>query len=161
MTMRLNLILLIACLVAPTAFGAELEVGFVAGLTRRESLFDREVVSIANAVGLMQLLPRTAADVARRAGVPEFDSGQLTEAEVNLLLGTQYLSEMLDRFGGYKEAGLISYNAGPHRYLQWRDFAEREADPELFVERIPFRETRDYVKAVTALENIYTRLYGL
>ncbi len=138
-----------------------LEPSFVAGLTRRESLFDREVISVANAVGLMQLLPRTAADVAQRAGLSEFNASQLTTAQVNLLLGTQYLSDMLGRFGGSREAGLISYNAGPHRYLQWRDFVEREADPELFVERIPFRETRDYVKAVIALEYIYARLYGL
>ena len=116
---------------------------------------------MASAVGLMQLLPRTAADVATRAGVTEFRAEQLTEAEVNLLLGTQYLSDMLARFEGSREAGLISYNAGPHRYLRWRDFAERTADPELFVERIPFRETRDYVKAVIALEHIYARLYGL
>ena len=58
-------------------------------------------------------------------------------------------------------AALISYNAGPHRYLRWREFPELDADPELFVERIPFRETRVYAKEVTANALIYARLYGL
>lgn len=99
--------------------------------------------------------------MARRIRIAEFRSEQLVVPEVNLALGSRYLRELLERRGGSLVPALISYNAGPHRYLQWRDFVEREADPELFVERIPFRETRDYVKAVIALEYIYARLYGL
>jgi soluble lytic murein transglycosylase len=132
----------------------------VAGLARRESLFDPEIVSAANAVGLMQTLPRTARDVARRAGLPEYRRSQLTVPQVNLLLGTRYLSDILDRFGGSRLAGLVSYNAGPHRWLAWREFPELAAGEDLFVERIPFRETREYVRAVTELIAIYDRLYG-
>jgi soluble lytic murein transglycosylase len=137
-----------------------LDAAFVAGLIRRESLFDPGAVSAANAVGLMQLLPATAQDVSRRAGLSEYRRDQLVVPEVNLRLGATYLADMLERFGGSTVAALISYNAGPHRYLRWRDLAER-TDPELFVERIPFRETRDYVKAVRAHAYIYRRLYGL
>jgi soluble lytic murein transglycosylase len=108
----------------------------------------------------MQLLPTTAQDVSRRAGLPELRRDQLVVPEVNLRLGTVYLADMLERFGGAPVAALISYNAGPHRYLRWRDLPER-IDTELFVERIPFRETRDYVKAVHAHAYIYHRLYGL
>jgi soluble lytic murein transglycosylase len=137
-----------------------LEPELVAGVARRESLFDPDIVSAANAVGLMQLLPRTAQDIARRAGLPEYQRSQLTVPQVNLLLGTRYMADVLDRFGGSRLAGLISYNAGPHRWLAWREFPELAAGEDQFVERIPFRETREYVRAVTELIAIYDRLYG-
>lgn len=135
-----------------------LDVHFVAGLARRESLFDPEIASAADAVGLMQLLPGTARDVAPRAGLPEYERDQLTVPQVNLLLGTRYLADLLDRFGGDPVAGMISYNAGPHRFVRWREFPEF-ADDELRVERIPFKETREYVRAVTELAEIYRFLY--
>ncbi len=138
-----------------------LDVALVAGLIRRESLFEADVVSSAGAVGLMQLLPRTALEMSREAGLDEFILPQLEVPEANLRLGTTYLARMLGRFDGYLAAALISYNAGPHRYLRWRDFPEREVDPELFVERIPFRETRIYTREVTANALVYTRLYDL
>jgi soluble lytic murein transglycosylase-like protein len=138
-----------------------LDVALVAGLIRRESLFEADVVSSAGAVGLMQLLPRTALEIRREAGLDDFLLPQLEVPEANLRLGTAYLARMLDRFDGYLAAALISYNAGPHRYLRWRDFPERDVDPELFVERIPFRETRIYTKEVTANALVYTRLYAL
>ena len=138
-----------------------LDVALVAGLIRRESLFEAEVVSSAGAVGLMQLLPRTALEMWREAGLDDFMLPQLEVPEANLRLGTTYLARMLGRFDGYLAAALISYNAGPHRYLRWRDFPERDVDPELFVERIPFRETRIYTKEVTANALVYTRLYAL
>ena len=131
---------------------------FVAGLSRRESMFDPEIRSVANAVGLMQLLPETASNTASRAGLPGYERGQLTVPEVNLMLGTRYLAEVLDRYDGYDIAGMISYNAGPHRYARWRDFPEF-ADSETLVERIPYQETREYVRAVTELSEIYRFLY--
>ena len=131
---------------------------FVAGLSRRESLFDPEIRSVANAVGLMQLLPETARNTASRAGLPGYHRAQLTVPQVNLMLGTRYLSEVLNRFGGFDIAGMISYNAGPHRYARWRDFPEF-TDAETLVERIPYQETREYVRAVTELSEIYRFLY--
>ncbi|MCG8469612.1 MAG: transglycosylase SLT domain-containing protein [Gemmatimonadetes bacterium] len=136
----------------------DLPAHFVAGLSRRESMFDPEIRSVANAIGLMQVLPETARDVSTRAGLPEYRRAQLTVPEVNLLLGTQYLADVLGRFGGVPAAGMISYNAGPHRFTRWRDFPEFE-DAEQLVERIPFRETREYVRAVTELTEIYRFLY--
>ena len=121
-------------------------------------MFDPEIRSVANAIGLMQLLPETARNVSVRAGLPEYRRSQLTVPEVNLLLGTQYLAEVLARFNGLPVAGMISYNAGPHRYRRWREFPEF-ADEEQLVERIPFRETREYVRAVTELAEIYRFLY--
>ena len=131
---------------------------FVAGLSRRESMFDPDIRSVANAIGLMQLLPETARDVSSRAGLAGYRRHQLTVPQVNLMLGTRYLSEVLGRFGGFDIAGMISYNAGPHRYTTWRDFPEF-SDEEKLVERIPYRETREYVRAVTELADIYRFLY--
>ena len=139
----------------------DLDAALVAGLIRRESLFEADVVSSAGAVGLMQLLPRTALEMAGDAGLESLDTDQLEVPEVNLRLGTVYLAEMLSRFVGSVPAALISYNAGPHRYLRWRHFPERAVDEELFIERIPFLETRVYTKEVTSNALIYGRLYGL
>jgi soluble lytic murein transglycosylase len=138
-----------------------LDPALVAAITRRESQFDREVASPAGAVGLMQILPRTGAELARRSGIAGFQTDQLKVAEVNLALGTLYLRELLDRNAGSLAPALISYNAGPHRYARWRDFPEFSADAELMIERIPFRETRIYVKTITAYRHIYRRLWGL
>ena len=138
-----------------------LDPALVAAIIRRESQFDREVASPAGAVGLMQVLPRTGAELARRSGISGFEATQLKVAEVNLALGTLYLRELLDRNSGSLAPALISYNAGPHRYARWRDFPEFSADAELMVERIPFRETRVYVKTITAYRHIYRRLWGL
>ncbi len=138
-----------------------LDAALVAGLIRRESLFEVEVVSSAGAVGLMQLLPRTALEMADDAGLESFSTAQLGVPEANLRLGTVYLAEMLSRFDSSVPAALISYNAGPHRYLRWRHFPERAVDEELFIERIPFLETRVYTKEVTSNALIYDRLYGL
>ena len=138
-----------------------LDPALVAGLIRRESLFEAEVISSAGAVGLMQLLPRTALEMAEEAGLETFDTAQLGVPEANLRLGTAYFARMLGRFDGSVPAALISYNAGPHRYLRWRHFPERTVDEELFIERIPFLETRVYTKEVTSNALIYERLYGL
>ncbi len=138
-----------------------LDPALVAAIVRRESQFDREVASGAGAVGLMQVLPRTGAELARRGGISGFQETQLEVADVNLALGTLYLRELLDRNNGSLAPALISYNAGPHRYARWREFPEFAADAELMVERIPFQETRVYVKTITAYRYIYRRLWGL
>jgi soluble lytic murein transglycosylase len=133
----------------------------VAALTRRESQFDRDVVSAAGATGLMQLMPATGAEVARRVRITEYRSEQLVVPEVNLALGTRYLRELLQRRGGAVVPALISYNAGPHRYTAWRRFPEFSASTDLMIDRIPFSETRRYVKAILSYRYIYSKLYDL
>lgn len=132
----------------------------VAALVRRESQFDRDVVSGAGATGLMQLMPATGAEVARRIRLAEFRTDQLRVPEVNLALGSRYLRELLERQGGALVPALISYNAGPHRYTAWRRFPEFSASTDLMIDRIPFSETRRYVKAILSYRYIYSRLYG-
>jgi len=133
----------------------------VAALTRRESQFDRDVVSGAGATGLMQLMPATGAEVARRVRISEYRSDQLVVPEVNLALGSRYLRELLERRGGSVVPALISYNAGPHRYTAWRRFPEFSASTDLMIDRIPFSETRRYVKAILSYRYIYSKLYDL
>ena len=147
--------------VEAAAQGERLDPALLAALVRRESQFDRDVISSAAAVGLTQVLPRTGAEVARQLGVPDFDPAQLVVPEVNLTLGARYLRQMLDRHDGSLVAALISYNAGPHRYARWRNYPEFSADAELMIERIPFTETRLYVKNLITYRYIYSRLYGL
>jgi len=131
----------------------------VASLIRQESEFNPIAVSRANAVGLMQLLPRTGKLVAHQVAMKRYNPSQLYTAPVNLELGTRYFRGMVDKFGGSFEQALAAYNAGSDRVEEWmgqgkyRDAAE-------FVESIPFTETREYVQAIMRNASVYRQLYG-
>lgn len=130
----------------------------VAGVIRRESAFSPVVVSRARAVGLMQIMPATGRALARGAGLP-FDTDLLTRPEVNIHLGTRFFADLVDRFDGDLPLVLAAYNAGPTRASEWRRLPEAE-DPELFTERIPYGETRDYVRYVLLHQALYRALYA-
>lgn len=131
----------------------------VASLIRQESEFNPIAVSRANAVGLMQLLPRTGKLVAHQVALKRYNPSQLYTPTVNLQLGTRYFRGMVDQFGGSFEQALAAYNAGSDRVVEWmgqgkyRDAAE-------FVESIPFTETREYVQAIMRNTSVYRQLYG-
>jgi len=131
---------------------------FVAGLIRQESMFHVSISSSAGAIGLMQLMPGTAQEVARSLGI-RYEQARLSDPEYNVRLGTQYLASMLRRYDGRAEDALAAYNAGPGRINQWRQRPEYR-DRDVFMEHIPFRETRHYVKVVQQYTRIYTALYG-
>lgn len=131
----------------------------VAGLIRQESMFDAAIASGAGARGLMQIMPATGATLARGAGVRGFVPDMLERPELNIHLGTTYFAEMLGRFDGRVGPALAGYNAGPHRVQRWSEFPEYP-DEELFMERIPFDETRDYLKKVQQNARIYRFLYA-
>jgi len=131
---------------------------FVAGLIRQESMFHASISSSAGAIGLMQLMPGTAQEVARSLGL-RYEHARLSDPEYNVRLGTQYLASMLRRYDGRAEDALAAYNAGPGRINQWRQRPEYR-DRDVFMEHIPFRETRHYVKVVQQYTRIYTALYG-
>jgi soluble lytic murein transglycosylase len=131
----------------------------VAGLIRQESLFNPTAVSPAGAIGLMQVMPGTAAGLARRAGISNFQPTMLRDPSVNLRVGTMYLADQMTRWGGRLSDVYGSYNAGPNRVVRWRQLPEHR-DDEIYIERIPIAETRDYVKRVTLNGEIYRRLYG-
>jgi soluble lytic murein transglycosylase len=131
----------------------------VAGLIRQESMFNPRARSGAGALGLMQVMPQTGTSVARAAGVTNFQPSRLTEPALNLRLGTRYLADQIRRHDGRLVDAIAAYNAGPHRVARWKQFPEYR-DPEVFVERIPYQETRDYVKIVQQNARIYRELYG-
>ena len=130
----------------------------VASLIRQESEFNPAAVSRANAVGLMQLMPKVGSAVAREEKLKHFSSSQLFTPEVNLQLGTRYFREMVDKFGAFEYA-LAAYNAGSNRVDDWQGQGKYR-DPQEFVESIPFTETREYVQAILRNANVYRQLYG-
>ncbi len=129
----------------------------VAALTRQESLFDPEATSSAGACGLMQVMPDVGKRVARGLGYPEWDAVLLYQADANLEIGSTHLRALLDNQGSVVEV-LAAYNAGAHRVVRWRTRGGAE-DPELLTERIPFVETRDYVRIVQRNRSLYQVLY--
>lgn len=131
----------------------------VAALTRQESLFTPRISSPVGARGLMQIMPETGAAVARGIGIDEWDEDLLFNPEINAHLGTRYLAEQMDTYDESLPSVFSAYNAGPHRIDAWKSFPEF-GDEELFTERIPYRETRDYVKILTRNRALYTGLYG-
>jgi soluble lytic murein transglycosylase len=131
----------------------------VAGLIRQESAFDPRARSRADARGLMQILPATGAQLARAEQLPEWDPVLLYQADVNLHFGLRYLARALERCGGSLVAALAAYNAGPTPVNRWLT-RPGTADPEVFIERIPFVETRDYVRRVLYNEARYAAIHG-
>lgn len=129
-------------------------------MIRRESAFNRSARSPVGAMGLMQLMPRTARSVARALDTRIKGRGQLFEPEFNVYLGTNYLRMELDKFSNHPVLAIAAYNAGPHRVKRWLP-RRGKIDPDIWVESIPFTETRDYVRNVLAYTAIYERRMGL
>ena len=134
------------------------------GIIRQESGFDPSVRSPVGARGMMQLMPATAAAVAKKIGVAH-SPAKLDEPDYNMRLGATYLGQMIDNFSGSYVMAVAGYNAGPGRSLQWvQDCGDPRAassDPAEFVECIPFSETRNYVMRVMEATSVYrARLAG-
>jgi soluble lytic murein transglycosylase len=119
----------------------------VAALIRQESEFNPSAISPANAYGLMQLLPAVGKSLAREEAIKHFETFQLLDPATNIRLGTRYLRQTLNKFGGVKEYALAAYNAGDERVTDWRS-GEHGQDIDEFVESIPFTETRIYVENI-------------
>ncbi|MGH7533628.1 MAG: lytic transglycosylase domain-containing protein, partial [Gemmatimonadales bacterium] len=131
---------------------------FAAALIRQESGFDPEAVSGAGARGMMQVMPSVGAAIARRSHFPMWDPVLLFQPDVNLEIGMAQLQNLLARFQDPVRV-LAAYNAGGGKVLSWEQ-RSGVGDPEVFIERIPFPETRDYVRTVLRNREAYRRLYG-
>ncbi|HIA03200.1 MAG TPA: lytic transglycosylase domain-containing protein [Myxococcales bacterium] len=128
-------------------------------IMRHESAFRSSVVSFANAVGLMQLIIPTGAAMARREGVTgSINRKRLQDPELNIKLGTRFLGRLSKRFEGHPALIAAGYNAGPGRPIKWLQRKDSE-ELDLFVERIPYRETRRYTKSVVTSYLRYRYLY--
>ncbi len=130
----------------------------VLALVRQESRFIADAKSSAGAAGLMQLMPSTASRVAKKIGMKNYSPSRLAKPEANAALGTSYLRQMLDWFGGNATLACAAYNAGPGRARRWRD--ARAIEGAIYVETIPFTETRQYVKKVLSNAIYYAALRG-
>jgi len=128
-------------------------------LVRQESAFDPKAVSVAQARGLMQLIPPTAKKVAGKLRLDRFSIDQLFLPRLNIRLGSQYLADRLAQFEGDVDRAVASYNAGPDPVTLWLSEGDYREAAE-FVENIPFTETRNYVKILHRNYHLYKRLYG-
>ena len=132
---------------------------YVYGIMRQESAFMEKVRSPAGAIGLMQIMPGTGRVIARKQKNGKYRSNDLFNPEINVEMGTFYLRQMLDKFGGNYAMATAAYNAGPLRPPQWQGPQQLEAD--IWIESIPFKETRNYVKKVMLYKAIYHDQLGL
>ncbi len=140
---------------AATATG--LPVAQLISLARQESAMDKSARSHANARGLMQLLPSTARLVARRAGLPAPSTRSLYQPSTNIKLGSYHLAWLFERYDQQSPLAIAAYNAGEHRVDRW--IKEADGVPmDVWIESIPFRETRNYVKNVLAFRYVYAEL---
>ncbi len=137
-----------------------LDPAWVAAEIRAESVFDPNARSPADARGLMQVLPATGAGVAARIGMPWRGGDSLYEPDTNIALGSAYLRQLMDQYGGKPYQVIAGYNAGPAPLGRWQ--SQRPAmDADFWIETISYKETREYVARVLSFAAIYDwRLNG-
>lgn len=129
----------------------------VAAIIREESQYDRRAVSRVGAIGLMQVMPGTANNVAQRLGLPAVGRDDLFDQETNIQIGVHYVEQLLGQFSGNIAHTIASYNAGPVVVESWIALHRGRSQDE-FVELIPYQETRQYVKRVLRSYREYIRL---
>jgi peptidoglycan lytic transglycosylase len=129
------------------------------GIARQESRFVADIVSSAGAVGLMQLMPGTARWVAKQLAVRDYSPARIANVDLNTQFGAFYFKYWQERLGRLPALAAAAYNAGPSRAQAWRP-ATGSLEGAIWVETIPFNETRDYVKRVLANTMVYTHALG-
>lgn len=143
--------------VDPKARELALDAGWVYGLMRQESRFVVQAKSSVGAKGVMQLMPATARWVAKKIGLRNYQPGHMDDMNTNVTLGTHYLKMVLDSLSSHPVLASAAYNAGPSRARKWR--GERPLEAAVYIESIPFAETRDYVKKVMSNATYYAALF--
>jgi len=136
----------------------DLDPAYVLAIIRTESLFQPEVRSPAGALGLMQLMPGTARLVSRQIGVPTPSATMLRVPDVNVQLGTRYLADMLERWGGNIALASASYNAGPGRIARW--LPDEPMDAAIWIANVPYTETRGYVQRAMSHMTVFQHRLG-
>ena len=141
------------------AFDQNVDKSLVLSVIRQESEFFRAAKSRTGALGLMQLMPNTAKEVARKLKIKYQKSKLITDENYNIRLGSYYLKYLLKRYEGSKVLTLAAYNAGPANLKKWLsnmgDPRKKGIDPLVWIELIPYPETRNYIKRVLEAVWIY------
>jgi soluble lytic murein transglycosylase len=137
----------------------KLDPSLIYGVMRRESLFDPLARSSVGALGLMQLMPSTARNVASSLGMKRPRKSDILRVENNIRFGTQYLRNVMNRFDNNVALAAAAYNAGPGNVRKWLP-RDQTMEADLWVETVPFKETRNYVQAVLAYSTVFDRSLG-
>lgn len=137
----------------------DLEPTLIYAVARQESAFAENARSSSDARGLMQLMPATAKQTARKSGI-KHTTADLFNPEHNIMLGSRYLSELLEKFNGNRILAAAAYNAGPHRVDRWLKQHSAGVPYDIWIETIPFKETRGYVQNILAFSVIYKYRLG-
>ena len=131
----------------------------VTAIIRQESGFFSSTKSSAGAIGLMQVMPRTASSMANKLGIPFDENKLMRDKNYNIKIGTYFLNTLLEKFDRSKVLSIAAYNAGPYRVKEWisqfGDPRSKGIDPLVWIELIPFLETRNYVKRVLEADWVY------
>jgi soluble lytic murein transglycosylase len=143
----------------PAAQGLGLDQAWVYGLIRQESRFVSDAQSGVGAAGLMQVMPSTGKWVAEKIGLTDYGHGMLSDIRTNIVLGTNYLNMVLNNADGSQVLATAAYNAGPGRARTWRGLLTAPMEGAVFVETIPFDETRNYVRNVMSNATNYAALF--
>ncbi len=133
----------------------KLDTSWLYAIARQESAFSPDASSHAGAMGLMQLMPATAKQTAKQVGLKQFKRRDLLKPETNIHLGSNYLKGLLKKFNGNRILATTAYNAGPHRVKTWLKESKNNLPFDVWIETIPFKETRSYVQNVLAFSVIY------
>ena len=145
--------------VVKRAQSINLDPAYVYGLIRQESRFIMDARSGVGASGLMQVMPATARETARRIGMTGFTADMITDRDTNIAIGTGYLKLVLDDVGGSMPMAAAAYNAGPGRPRTWRgQSGSPTVEAAIWAESVPFLETRDYVKKVLSNTTNYAAI---
>lgn len=143
----------------PTTQTLGLDKAWVYGLIRQESRFIMDAQSNVGASGLMQVMPSTGRWVAKKIGLADFAQNMLSDVRTNILLGANYLNMVLGNMDGSQVLATAAYNAGPGRLRSWRSTLTKPMDSAVFIESIPYVETRTYVKNVMSNTTYYAALF--
>ena len=130
---------------------------FLYAISRQESALNPSAVSPVGAKGMMQLMPATASLVAKKYNIPYKSQDQLLDPKVNINLGAHYLQKLLGEYDNNRVLAAVAYNAGPHRVEAWRSKDQKGKSVDVWVENIPFNETRNYVQNVLVFDAIYQK----
>ena len=143
----------------PTTQTLGLDKAWVYGLIRQESRFIMDARSGAGAHGLMQVMPSTGRWVAKKIGLADFVQSMLADVHTNILLGANYMNMVLGNMDGSQVLATAAYNAGPGRLRSWRATLTKPMESAVFIEAIPFYETRVYVRNVMSNATYYAALF--